>query len=132
MPIEVGEGESVGGSFEASHVAVGPKHPHFSFVVAVGFHALEALDAVVQTRTEGVQFEVFEGGQLGLAPSFFGVPVDGDHVVGVVLAEEEGGGVECGLGEEAVPEVSLEVGGLAGEGGTLKVVPVVERSGLAG
>lgn len=61
MPIEIGQGDLAGGVFKPHHVAVGPEHPYFAFLIAVGLEPLVALHSVVQGRVEGVKHQVLEG-----------------------------------------------------------------------
>lgn len=50
-------------------------------VVAVGFHAFEAFEGVVEDAGCGVQREVLVGCDLGGCPAAGGGPFDGEHMV---------------------------------------------------
>ena len=73
------------------------------------------LDGVVQRRAGRVQRQVLEGLDLRRLPAAALGPVDGQHVVGELLPEQEAGGVGLGLARRAA--LHHEVGrlGAAGE-----------------
>lgn len=77
---------------------------------------------------EGVETEVMEGLKFGVMPTVFDIVVDGDHVIGVVLAEGNGGGVVViGEGEELLTVVLGHLAGLANRQATWKVEAEVAR-----
>lgn len=68
-------------------VFVRAEEAHLSLAVFVGFHPLEALDAIVQPGGSRGEGEVLEGNDFGFVPASVHIPVDLQHVVGEGLAE---------------------------------------------
>lgn len=130
--VEVGQGQPQRGSFQAQHVALGPEDTYLALRVAVGLEPLEALDAVVQGGAEGVELKVLEGDQCGRGPARLPLPVDGDHVVGVVPPEEQVLGLEFGQHRWGAAQVPGQLAGLRGRGATWKVLPELAREAPAG
>ncbi|GMR62626.1 hypothetical protein PMAYCL1PPCAC_32821, partial [Pristionchus mayeri] len=87
LRVEHRERGSLRGAVHARHVHVGAEHADLVVDAPVRLHALEQLDGVVQHLGSGVQLERLNLVQLRFLPARLHVPVDVDHVVGVVLAE---------------------------------------------
>ena len=85
------QGEAVRGVREAGGVLFGAEGPHGAVGVAVALNALEDFLTVVEDGCCGVQNERAVGVDSGVVPGAAGLvvtlPVDGDHVVGEVVAE---------------------------------------------
>ena len=71
-----GKGNARGGIVETGHVHVGAEEPDLSFAVSIGFHALEAFQAVVEHTGCWVEAEVLIGSDAGGEPALGSCPFD--------------------------------------------------------
>jgi len=86
------------GAVHTGHVELGAEHAGTTVGALEGLHALEALDSVVEDGGGRAHLEVVEGNDARDAPAVLSVPVDFEHVVAEVLAEDQGGLLGLGLG----------------------------------
>ncbi|KAK1848521.1 hypothetical protein CCHR01_08850 [Colletotrichum chrysophilum] len=79
--LEGGQSDTGGRLVEAGHVLVRAEESDLTALILVSLHALETLESVVEDAGRGVEREVLVGDDLGVEPSRFLVPLDGEHVV---------------------------------------------------
>ena len=83
------QGQARGGTLQARAVGVGAEGPDRAVGMPVGLDAFEDFLAVMQHRRGRIQRQRAVGAHLRVVPAIRLVPLDGDHVVGEMLAEAD-------------------------------------------
>lgn len=78
------------------HVALRPEQPNLALRILIGLHAFVTLHGVVQRRIEAVHLKGLQWLDFGSSPSPLAVPVDCEHIIGVLRTEREILSVELG------------------------------------